>query len=79
MLRSGLVVMGTHKSEQKQENNTEEQRKHRKASHLGGYSGGQKLWQEHSGNPKAVTGGEAVSSHLSHPKTSGDSQDVTAN
>lgn len=35
--------------------------------------------QEHSGNPKAAKGGEAVSSHLSHPKTSGDSQDVTAN
>lgn len=63
----------------KAENNTKEQRKHRKASHLGGYSGGQKLWQEHSGNPKAAMGGEAVSSHLSHPKTSGDSQDVTAN
>lgn len=35
--------------------------------------------QEHSRNPKAAKGGEAVSSHLSHPKTSGDSQDVTAN
>lgn len=79
MLRSGLVVTDTHKSEQRQENNTEEQRKHPNASHLGGHSCGQKLWQEHSGNPKAATCGEAVSSHLSRPKTSGDSQDAAAN
>ena len=79
MLRSGLVVTETQKSEQRQENNTEEQRKHPTASHLGGYSWGQKLWQEHSGSPKAATSREAGSSHLSRPKTSGGSQDAAAN
>lgn len=79
MLRSGLVVADTHKSEQRQENNTEKQRKHPNASHLGGYSWGQKLRQEHAGSPKAATSGEAGSSHLSCPKTSGGSQDAAAN
>lgn len=70
---------GRGQMEQKQENNTEKQRKHPHPRHLGLHSSGQKLRQKHPGNRKAASSKKAVSSHLGCWETSCDRQDSTAN